>query len=160
MACRIADTTCKTEAETKTWTFDYSRFLARCWAPGTYFAEGVAIRPRTPTGFEYVSSGGHSGAREPRWSEIGDGEDLDDGSITWTAQPVSNDSLVSTIASSQWSAEVGISVGTDGLVNTNGVQQATAQISGGTLAASYEVTNLVTLANGAVEESILVVDIQ
>lgn len=151
MACRIVDRTCKTAGETKPWTFDYGRkFLSRFWSPGTYYAEGVALRPHTPTGFQYVSSGGYSGAREPRWAD-----DVEDGSITWTEVAIDNDSLIATIVSSVWTAPGGITVGTDSFVNTNGDQKASAQVSGGSVGVSYEVKNIVTLSTGAVEESVV-----
>ena len=160
MACRVVDHTCKTEVERKPWTIDYSmRFLARFWAPGTVYAADIRVRPRTPTGFQYVSSGGQSGSREPRWTDIVVGDELDDGSITWTAEAISNDSLVATIASSTWAAEADLTVDTDAIVNTDGVQQTSAQFVGGTAGGTYDATNTVTLSTGAIEESIVEVEV-
>ena len=155
MACRIVDHACKTAGETKPWTFDYGlRFLTRFWQPGKRFAAGVAVRPRTPTGFQYVSSGGYSGSREPKWPTVA-GDDVEEGSITWTAEAIDNDSLVATIVSSSWSAPAGITVGGASFVNTDGDQTASAQVSGGTVDTTYEIKNTVTLNTGAVEESVV-----
>ena len=159
MACRIVETTCKTEVERKPWTIDYTRFLTRFWSPGVVFSADVRVRPRTPTGFQYVSSGGQSGSREPRWTDVTVGDELDDGSITWTAEAIDNLSLTATIASSTWSAEAPMTVDTDSIVNTDGVQTVSAQMVGGTAGATYDITNTVTLSTGAIEESIIEVEV-
>ena len=158
MACRVVDQACKTEIERKPWTIDYSRFLSRLWAPGTVFAVDIRVRPRSPTGFQYVSSGGQSGGREPRWIDIGLGDDLEDGSITWTAEAIDNESLIATIVSSTWAAEAGMTVDTDSFINSDGVQSTSVQMVGGTAGTEYDITNTVTLSTGAVEESIVEVE--
>jgi hypothetical protein len=171
MGCRIVKTVCKTAAETKLWGFDYAgfdadagswNFLARVWAPGTGYAASTTVRPTKPTGWQYVSSGGHSGKTEPRWPTAAAGT-VTDGSITWTAEAVSNDSLWATVDSSAWdvgpNSPAGITVGGEALVNTDGSQIATAQVSGGTVDELYEVTNTVTLSDGSIEESMLLVKI-
>ena len=159
MACRVVDQTCKTEVERKPWTIDYSRFLSRFWAPGTVFNADVRVRPRTPTGFQYVSSGGQSGSREPRWTDLTLGGEFEDGSITWTAEAIGNESLIATLALSTWTAEAPMTVDTDSMVNTGGVQTTSVQMVGGTLGTTYDVTNTVTLSTGAIEESIVEVEV-
>lgn len=168
MACRIVKSICKTESETQAWRFDYAGydadlgswgFLARVWAPGTSYDSGVCVRPSLPTGFQYSSGGGFSGATEPRWPKVIGGT-VADGSITWTAEAMSDDSLIATIATSAWSAETGITVDSDGMIAANGVQAAFAHISGGTLGQQYEVSNIVTLSDGTEEESILRVSVE
>ena len=167
MACRILKSVCKTEAETKPWGFDYAGFdaeagtwgfLARVWAPGAAYDSGVCVRPSSPTGFQYSASGGHSGANEPRWPKVVGGT-VTDGSITWTAEAIGNDSLLATIASSAWSADAGVTADDDALVNTNGLQVVSIQVSGGTSGQVYEVSNVVTLSDGTVEESVLKVTV-
>ena len=167
MACRITKTVCKTESETKPWGFDYAGydadagrwgFLARVWTPGTAFDSGVAVRPSLPTGLQYSSSGGHSGANEPRWPTALGGT-VTDGSITWTAEAIDNDSLRATITDSDWTAEMGITVDNDATTNTNGLQIVSAQVSGGTSGETYLVSNVVTLSDGTAEESVLKVSV-
>ena len=159
MVCRVVDHTCKTEVERKPWTIDYSRFLSRFWAPGTVFSADIRVRPRTPTGFQYVSSGGQTGSREPRWTDVDVGDDLEDGSVTWTAEVVDNASLTATIVSSVWAAEAPMTVDTDSIINTDGVQSVSAQFVGGTAGATHDATNTVTLSTGAIEESIVEVEV-
>lgn len=168
MSCRVLQKTCKTEGETKRWGFDYGgydsesgtwSFLVRTWAPGTQFANELTVRPfGFPTGFQYSSSGGWSGLVEPRWPTTVGGT-VTDGSITWTCEAISNDSLNATIATSAWSAEAGITVDNDTLTNTEGVQIVTVEVSGGTAGQTFDITNVVTLSDGAVEESVLEVKV-
>lgn len=168
MACRIVKKVCKTEGETKPWGFDYAGFdadsgtwgfLARVWAPGVAYESEVCVRPSSPTGFEYSSSGGQSGATEPRWPKLAGGT-VTDGSITWTAQAISNDSLIATIAVSAWSAETGVTITDETLTNTNGVQITSMQVSAGAIGQQYEVSNVVTMSDGSVEESILLLSVE
>ena len=81
--------------------------------------------------------------------------------MTWTAEAISNDSLLTTIASSVWqSFDSALTVSDDLLVNTGGAQVATAQVSGGVSGSDYEVLNTVTLADDSVEESRLLVEVR
>ena len=79
---------------------------------------------------------------------------MTDGSVTWTAEAVGNDSLLTTIATSAWATDDSdLTVADDLLVNTSGAQVATVQVSGGTVGQTYEVLNTITLADGSIEES-------
>lgn len=168
MSCRIVKKVCKTEDETKRWSFDYAGFnqesgewgfLARVWSPGMISAADLTIRPSLPTGYEYVSSGGQSGQTEPRWPKTLGGTVVD-GSVTWTAQAISNDSLVTFISVSEWGADTGITADSETLVATDGVQVTTIFVSGGTAGELYDVSNVVTLDDGSVEESVLRVSVE
>lgn len=168
MACRITRKACKTANETQQWAFDYAGydqdsgswgFLVRVWSPGTVFAADVVVRPTYPTGFEYVATAGQTGQTEPRWPTTVAGT-VTDGSVTWTAQEISNDSLTTTIDSSAWSADTGINVDNDSLETGNGKQMTSAHISGGAIGEIYDVANVITLADGTVEESVLRVTVE
>jgi hypothetical protein len=167
VACRIIQKVCKTAAEAKLWGFDYVRdpetgalgFLARAWRPGQVYPADVTVLPnRTFAGLQFVSSGGQSGRREPTWPTSAGGT-VTDGSITWTAETLSNDALQSTITLSDWEADTGLTIASEELVNTDGVQRTSVIVGGGAVGRKYEVRNIITLASGAIEESVLLVEI-
>jgi hypothetical protein len=169
MTCRIVRKVCKTEGETKPWGFDYAGydansgtwgFLVRVWAPGYVYGLDETVRPSSPTGLQYTATAGQSGAREPRWPDTVGGT-VSDGSVTWTAEAIGNDSLLTTIASSSWqSFDSSLAVSDELLVNTGGAQVATVQVSGGVMGSDYEVLNTITLEDGSVEESRLLVQVR
>jgi hypothetical protein len=168
MTCRILQKVCKTDAEVKRYGFDYVRdpqtgelgFLANGWRPGQiYPADAVVLPTISRNGLQYVSSGGQSGTREPSWPQLA-GDEVTDGSVTWTAETISNDSCTATIVDSTWSADdSSITIDDELLVNTGGVQATSALVGGGVVGLKYVVTNTVTLSDGAVEESALQVSI-
>jgi hypothetical protein len=155
MGCRITVTACKTAGEAKPQGFNYTDFLTNRWESGTIYAAGERIRPLTATGFQYSSSGGQSASEEPSWPTTLGGT-VTDGSITWTAQAITNDSLRATISSSAWAASSSdITIAGETSVNTGGSQVVTALISGGTAGRRYEITNTVTLSDSSIEQSVL-----
>jgi hypothetical protein len=168
MACRILQKVCKTEGETKRWGFDYAGydpdsgawgFLVRVWAPGVVYPSDVVVRPSFPTGFQYSSNGGQSGQVEPRWPTAAAGT-VTDGSVTWTCEAISNDSLDASIATSGWFSDTGITTDNDSLTNTGGAQIVAVDVSGGTAGQTYDITNTVTLSDGTVEESVIRVSVE
>lgn len=160
MTCQPIIEVCKGANDRKPYGFNLTASLARNWAPGLVFAEGDVIRPlRRPTGFEYVAGGdGQTGHREPNWpTELGG--TVQDGSITWTCQAISADSLLRTIAQSTWAGDSGISV--NGETVMNGASQRTgAYVSGGTAGQSYMVVNTVEFSDGAIIEYRLHVSVE
>lgn len=168
MSCRIIQKVCKTAGETKRYGFDFVRdpetgelgFLARGWRPGQiYQANDVVLPSRRSTGLQYSASGGQSGFREPAWPTVAGGT-VTDGTITWTAEAIDNDSVRTTISSSAWSADSALTVSDEQLDNTNGVQRVSALVAGGTEGEVYEVTNTATMADGAIEQSIIEVHVE
>lgn len=82
------------------WTHEF----ANRWTANSAFAAASCVRPSSvalQTGLEYISSGGQSGPTEPQWP-TSLGETVTDGSITWTAQALSNSSLRERIATDDW----------------------------------------------------------
>lgn len=126
--------------------FNWTRQMARRWESDTPYdgvSPGVALRPAgDPTGFQYRSSGGQSGAFEPIWPTILGGQ-VTDGSITWTAEAYSGDSLLHGIASDIWSASVpaGLTVVAQPPVVTAGLQQTAVVLSGGAAGVTYGIEN-------------------
>jgi hypothetical protein len=167
MSCRIVATVCKTPAETKRVGLDYAAydkgarawgFLVETWAPGSVYEDGATVRPTKPTGYQYRCGGGSSGPIEPKWPES-IGATVADGSVTWTAEAVGNDSLRATIITSTWSAPDDIGLDSESVVNTGGAQIAHVEVAGGVAGESYEVVNVVVLSDGTVEESIIEVTV-
>lgn len=169
MSCRIVSKVCKTSGESKLWGFDYVRdpdtgelgFLAKGWRPGQLYPINDVVLPnRKFAGLQMKSSGGQSGVKEPLWPTTAGGT-VSDGSITWTAEALSNDSLLATITLSAWAVDplAGLTLSADDMINTNGSQRTWLLVAGGVAGRKYEVKNTITLSNGAVEESALLVEI-
>lgn len=113
----------------------------RYWAPRTYFVPGeVATPPREQlNGYRYrCTVGGKTGTRQPVWPPSGT---VTDGGVTWELAGAED-----RIASSSYSAEAGVSVGSTGVDATKCV--TTVVISGGTEGKRYLVTNEITTDHG------------
>lgn len=119
------------------------------WEPGRVYAAGIRVRPdRRPAGFEYEATAGQTGAREPRWPTT-EGSTIADGSITWTARAISNQSLSRTISTAAWEAPAGVTVVTSSVVNAAGAQRAIAYLQGDA-AGQYNVVVTLTFSDGSV----------
>lgn len=143
MACTVVAELCKRTDERKFRGIDLTGFCSRRWIAGAIFGSGVAVRPaalddggaRGPTGWEYVTQGaGQAGKSEPKWPS-GTGATVQDGSLTWVAQAISNASFERTIGSSgdvELNAPDGYTAEAGPFQNTNGKQQIGVFTSGGT----------------------------
>lgn len=126
MACKIVGQLCKLPGEKLPIQVDLTDFCEHRWdsnrAAGIY-AAGAFVRP-TPvnrTGFEYeCTTGGQVGVEEPRWPVVV-AETVTDGSVVWEAAPISNSSLLKTIATAAWDGD-GFEVDTEVVTNTDGEQ--------------------------------------
>jgi hypothetical protein len=128
--------------------FDWTQIMARKWASDRPYTAGVTVRPASdPTGFQYVSSGGQSGAIEPKWPRAL-GASVVDGSLTWTAELYDATSLKDEIASDLWTAASDLSVAAAAPVITPGLQQTSAVLSGGVAGQTYVVDNEVFTTGG------------
>jgi hypothetical protein len=136
---------------------DWSDFLARVWRPGTAYTAGQRVRPPAPTGFEYeCTTPGQSGARVPQWPTTAAAASRRDGEVVWTARSLSEASLVTAIATSEWTADDGLELTSPGLAGP----LAMVIIGGGTSGQRYSVYNRVQLANGHRAEAKLVIPVQ
>lgn len=130
--------------------FNWTAAFARHWQADFPFALNVAIRPAgAPSGFQYSSSGGQSGADEPPWPTV-IAQAVIDGPITWTAEAIDTDSLADTIVSDSWAASVpaGLTVQADAPFNTAGLQRTSAILSGGVAGTTYVIENTVITSLG------------
>lgn len=169
MACRIVSERCKTPGATRIWGFVWTLEFSRRWQPNTGYGAGVAVRPNTraQTGFEFVSSGGVSkgiSARqpiekaEPIWTADGTTQ-VRDGSIVWTPQPISFESLEERIVSEEWEPPAGIIVEPLAFIDQPAMQVSSARVSGGTRGQVYEIVVRVTTTAQQVHEGFLRVSI-
>jgi hypothetical protein len=158
MACVFTAEECKAAGEKVPYAFNWTLQLARKWEVNAPYAADVKVRPSTEalqTGFEYSSSGGQSnGASEPRWPTRLGGT-VRDGSITWTAEALTVNSLLETIASSVWDVPTGLT-GTGEVTTSTAGQQATeVVIADGTPGQVYEVVNEITTSSGNEYQAVL-----
>lgn len=135
---------------------DWTAWLARYWRSGEAYTLTVRVRPTRPTGFEYeCTTAGQAGTREPRWPTAAGGT-VPDGSVVWTARALSSDSLKTTIQSSTWTADDGVTLSGDAVSG----ELATTLVAGGTSGQRYSVLNRVQFANGQRAEGELVIPVQ
>jgi hypothetical protein len=161
MVCVYTVEKCKAEGEIVPYGFDWTLKLSRLWAFNTPYALDERVKPsgwnvaRTArnegpaqTGFEYASSGGQSGGiKEPKWPKVLGGTVVD-GSITWTAVAISEDSLLEQIVSSDWEVPTGLTGTNESYTASPGQQSTTIDISGGAPSEVYTVTNEIVTTDG------------
>lgn len=152
--CEILQEVCKRAGERIAFPpFELVDRLARLWLPNQPFAETVAVRPndRLPTGLEYVASGGNSSGKEPKWPTVA-GQTVVDGPITWTAQAISNGSLLYRIESKTYTVPPDITNHAQSIVDKPGSQQIPMEVSGGKVGQTYDViahTQMTTVGTSA-----------
>jgi hypothetical protein len=133
MSCktRIFDD-CILAGETLEFPINWTMEFSNRWEPNQGYAASARVRPSTlegQTGREYESGGGQSdGDTEPDWASIGLGETLVDGSITWTARALSNNSLRERISSATWPDVAGFTISNEAIIDEPGGQITSAQI--------------------------------
>ena len=134
---------------------DWHDFLARLRRPGSAVIVDEVVRPirAEATGLQYRCTGaGVTAARENArfpWPKIA-AQTIVDGSVTWTAEPVSAASLRTVIVTEEWPAVAGLTY--TGAVSQDQRYQIT--VGGGIAGQVYEVIHRVTLANGSRKEAV------
>jgi hypothetical protein len=157
---------CKAADERLDYGFNLTDEFAHRWKPNRPYEYGQVVRPADlpATGFEYVASGADSsggvsnGESEPIWPKTLGGT-VTDGSITWTAQPMSYDGLRERISDVYW-------IGMGDIVLADAVEQDLPALqevriwcSEGTLGETYDCVANITTASGAIYECRLEVTI-
>ena len=167
MGCIVTLERCKAPSSVKTWGFNWTAYFTRVWEPGMGFAPGVAVRPnsRPGTGYEYLSSGGVSRGATPRrplakveplWPEGSDAiATVTDGSIVWTRQAISFESLEERIASDNWEVPSGLTGDPQPFVDSAGLQASAIRLGGGVVGQIYDVRVDVTTTIGNVHTGII-----
>lgn len=130
MSCKSrVFSSCMLAGETLPFEFDWTHEFSVFWAAAGYFPALSVVRPVTGiTGLEYVSSGGQAGEEEPTWPTTIGGT-VEDGSITWTAQALSNSSLRERISTATWPAVTGFTISAEATTDQPGRQLTTAKIN-------------------------------
>lgn len=138
------DTTQKDPGETLDYTAEFDWHCVNYRQAATAYALNAVVLPQKDTGLEYkATTAGRSGSNEPRWPTVAAGT-VTDGSVVWTAQAVSTNSLQRTLSSAAWSADTGITVGSPTTTGT----RSTVLISGGTEGQDYDVVCTGTCSDG------------
>ena len=89
----------------------WAGWLANYWESGSQTALGIAVRPRSANGYQYVvSTAGTTAAVEPLWPAYLGAQVLD-GSTVWTCEPLDETSLEASIDQVSWNAPTGIAIG-------------------------------------------------
>ena len=168
MTCEVTFTACKRASESKPFGFRWTDRVARLWQPDYPYAAGVRVRPSTAnarTGFEYESSGGQSkgtkgpSAKDPKWPAALGGTVVD-GSITWTAVPLSYSGLLERIVSVSWPAVAGLTIVPRAVTDEPGLQETLADFSGGIAGTTYTVTCSVTTSANNVYTAVLELQVE
>lgn len=116
-------------AQAKSWTLHQ-------WADGT---SRSWPEPEVQTGsLEYVSSGGVTTAREPKWPTTIGGTVMD-GPITWTARAITYDSLIYRIDDVEYEVPEGITLHEQDFTDEPAAQQVPLEVSGGTEGETYDI---------------------
>jgi hypothetical protein len=120
-------------SETLDYTADFSGHCVRRRQGNTSYTLNTVVQPARHTGWQYrATTAGWTGAREPRWPTA-DTQTVQDGSVEWTTEAISTESLLRSLSSATWSADSGLTLGTETTAGT----QSTMLISGGTLGQRY-----------------------
>jgi hypothetical protein len=159
MSCKTrVKSACILAGEALPFGFNWVDEFAERWSPNSAFPSLTAIRPSSAelqTGFEYSSSGGQSGPEEPEWPTTLGGT-VSDGSITWTAQALSNSSLLERIGTVDWPAVSGFTITPDDALDDPGEQLTVAKIGSATASSTRtEIRVVVTTTAGNIYVGII-----
>jgi hypothetical protein len=139
---RFADAPPKDPAESMDVVLDLAQWCSNFWVPNEQFATNEYARPNTPTGFSYqATTGGTSGAREPRWPTTL-GATVNDGSIVWTCAVAAANGYNAVTAPSAVSEPAGLTIGS---VSASETTKILATYSGGTHGYDYAAVFAFTL---------------
>jgi hypothetical protein len=145
---------CQGEQSVLDYAFDLTERFSIPRQPNFPYASGARVRPvEAGTGRQYQSSGGVSNGDdfEPDWP-IEDGESVVDGSLTWTAEAITFDSLRYRIDSVTWTAPDEITLSDETVVDQPAMQEVRVTVAGGTAGQKYRIVGVVTTTAGLEHE--------
>jgi len=135
--------------EKNTFGIDWTQWLQNEWTRGAMVALGFTIRPKVPTGYQFVCSiAGESGSFEPLWPNVV-GATVSDGSVVWTCEPIDNTSLAETVVSAPWIVPAGVAIGATSLVGQ--IAGVFLDVSGATAGQDYVVNCNMQASDGEVK---------
>jgi hypothetical protein len=140
---------------------DWHDYLANVRRLGSAYQVNDLVRPlrQFATGLQYrcTVAGITSGRKysEIRWPTVVGGT-VTDGTVTWTAEALSNGSLRSTIASNTWPAVAGLTLSGAASLDLRYV----TRVAGGVSGTSYDIKHQVTLASGEDKEAVIVLPVR
>lgn len=166
MSCTVVATICLRIGERRPYGADLTKFCSKFYANEEVYELTEVVRPVPieqggggATGFEYrVTTAGQSGASEPVWPTT-NGETVTSGSVVFTTQPISNDSLSKTIDTSTWSSPTGVDIEGASTVTIDGEQKTAAYLKAVSAVRSAEVVNHVTFSDGHEEDFVFKVKV-
>lgn len=152
----------KRAVDTVARQIDLSWFCARKWRPGMFVEAGTRIRAFPTlldgtigtTGYEYeADADGWTGDEEPQWPSSSGGTVVD-GSITWSRQEVTVDSLERTVSNANdvvWDGDSGMTVSAPSLDTGSGQVIISALHAGGTAGQRLSTWADVTFSDTTIE---------
>lgn len=160
MTCLARKSVCQHKSARHAYEADWAAECAFAWESGKGYPLNAIVRPSESSGYEAkATTAGQSGANEPKWRGKGVGDTVTDGSVVWTMQRTSADSLEKTIASSLWEAPAGVTVDDDEIIDTDGNARTRAYFAC-TTPGEYEVVNTVTFSDGSVGVAIFDLEVE
>lgn len=145
---------------------DWHDWLIRTWPGSGYtvalgtairFPRGPARKQSNPTGIQFrASTAGVTGPFEPKWPKT-IGATVADGSVVWTAEAVSTDSLQRTVASQAWSVPTGVTSSGES-VTADGFEYSVL-ISGGADGQEYACIHRVVFSDGQADSGVVILPV-
>lgn len=132
------------------YAFDLTERFSIAREPNHPYPNGAHVRPITGgTGWQYQSSGGVTNGDdfEPDWPTE-EGGAVSDGSLTWTAEDITYDSLRYRIDEVVWTAPDGITLSDESVIDQPALQEARVTVAGGTAGEKYRIVGVVTTTTG------------
>jgi hypothetical protein len=132
----------KDSADEKKVELNLFKYCANYWRANELVEIGEYFRPTKSTGFAYqVSTGGTTGAREPKWPETS-GATVISGSATFTCVPAGSNGLNALSSPSVVSDPTGMTISS---VSVSESTKLLATYQGGTLGQDYDAVFTFTL---------------
>ncbi len=157
MACRTIQTFCQSPTARWPLTFDWLADCINVRRSGVDYEIDEVTRPSVASGYQFrcTTAGTTNGSREPKWKNyITEGDTVQDGSVVWTVELLTTESLTRTITTSVWvTDDSSLTADDDDIVSTAGEQSTFAFISGGVVDTTYLVTNHVVFSDGSEDDA-------